>query len=413
MPVIRVKATIKRPLNSMVVNRFGDVELKIQGNLMKGFAIPWSDYSDWETFCEQEVMIPDDIQTVAPYSFREDNTLLHLHLQHRNMELSHSAFYRCRNLKTADLADGTRTIPLSIFCDCISLESIYIPWTVERINMYAFKNCFSLKQLKLSSNLQVIESYAFAGCRSLQELILPEGLTEIGSDAFSGCTGLKKVILPESLTEIGSCAFLNCTSLEEIVIPAGITKLPFGVFAGCKSLRRVVLPDTLSSVSPYAFWKSEHIEIVENSDPEKHAQMFLGTPWFAQQTLLVKPVKPLPLHLADRIGPVSGAMLSAMGYPWFETGKKYSFHICEYYPWVIEVTARYADCDHPADFRNDWMLMTTDLEPIDGLHTCFALSDAELQKQKYLKAWAIQKAAYFLDPEMKELYDEALCRSGG
>ena len=55
-------------------------------------------------------------------------------------------FYMDISLKTVMLKN-TKTICKHAFKNCISLENIYIPHTVEKIEEYAFENCINLKHI--------------------------------------------------------------------------------------------------------------------------------------------------------------------------------------------------------------------------------------------------------------------------
>lgn len=245
--------------------------------------------------------------------------------------------------------------------------------------MEAFKNCSALKEIAFPESLEVIELYAFWGCRSLEEISLPKSVTELGDDCFASCTNLKKAELPDSLKSIGFCAFMNCISLEEIVIPAGVTELPLGVFAGCKKLRRVVLPETVESIHPYAFYRCKKLEQVEHPAVERFANALEHTPFWRIKNPDAPVKKQLPMELLNIIsGPVSGAMLSAMGYHWFEVDREYRI-VLTGEPGVFEVCSRYPSGE---TFLNDRRLMNEHLEPIPGIEPLIGQTDLEIRQSR-------------------------------
>ena len=104
-----------------------------------------------------------------------------------------------------------------------SLESIYIPASVQKIGESAFWGCANLKTVTFDdgSLLTSIGNNAFQKCTSLEEIALGDYVQEIKSFAFDDSTSLKKVTLANSVTNIESSAFAY-TPITEITIPESV-----------------------------------------------------------------------------------------------------------------------------------------------------------------------------------------------
>ena len=369
-------------------------QLLLDGTVLRGVS---DEKEVGRTEALTRVEIPTQVDMIDNYAFSGWNLLQHVCFGKTPFRLGGGVFSNCLSLKTAVLAEGTDRVSMGTFSGCASLQKVTLPDTVIRINMDAFKNCTALETVVFPQMLETIEMTAFWGCRSLTELCLPDGLKELGDDAFGSCTGLKQVYLPDSLQEIGSCAFQNCTALEEIVIPEGVKRLPLGVFAGCKNLRRVVLPRSMEDVSVYAFYRCDNLEAVEHPNPDKYKEALRDTPFWQKYCPGAPGKSRLPMELLNRIsGEISGCMLSAMGYHWFDIDRKYRIFLTDR-PGVIEVHSRYTEEKTPGQWYNDYFLMTEDLEPISGIQPMIRLMDADLRWVEEL--WNMQKsvAAYMLD----------------
>ena len=78
--------------------------------------------------------------------------------------------------------------------------------TLNHNGAYVFNA--TLESVFLPDSIQTIEHGAFHGCSSLHKIILREGLTTIGNGAFA-MAGLTEVTLPKSLKEVGDSAFTS------------------------------------------------------------------------------------------------------------------------------------------------------------------------------------------------------------
>ena len=186
------------------------------------------------------------------------------------------------------------------FNNCISLETVELPNTVDTINIGAFSMCSYLSKVTLSNTLRFIGANAFAGDISLTSIALPTSLKGIGTQAFWNCAGLNTVTIPAYVEQIGAGAFSNCQNLEminvepnnknycslsgvlftkdqarlcgvpgrlegEYTIPSTVTEIEKHAFSHCKKLTKIIFPTSVKWIYNNAFYgcKMQSMELNE------------------------------------------------------------------------------------------------------------------------------------------------------
>ena len=133
-----------------------------------------------------------------------------------------SKFY---SLKTI-IFEGTSTltsIAQFAFSNCIYLQQITIPPTVNFIGKRAFSNCFSLFKVEMQNcNIASVESCTFNGCVGLKTITLPDSILALKDWCFKECLSLSHITLPTSLNCVGEQAFIGCSSLQLIYLPPSL-----------------------------------------------------------------------------------------------------------------------------------------------------------------------------------------------
>ncbi len=156
-----------------------------------------------------------------------------------NDRFQDSEFFRLRNeIKSVSFVDGVTAIEKNAFRNCINIESIELPRTLEFIG-----------------------PWAFASCKALKSIELPGSLTYIGTYSFSGCAELKEIVIPPKVTVVSECAFANCIGLESAEIMNSETFICDEVFSRCKGLKNVRIPEK-AQINSQAFFWCENIENV-------------------------------------------------------------------------------------------------------------------------------------------------------
>jgi hypothetical protein len=146
---------------------------------------------------DDEVHIPDRIETIGLYSFNSKRFLRSV------------SFGRESNL---------RSFGPSSFGHCAALNVIHIPSSVRAIGSATFFNCRQLKCVTFESisELAVIGNRAFLFCPSLQSLCLPASIESIGKSCLLGCTALSTLVFecPSRLRELRSFPTSAIRSLD-------------------------------------------------------------------------------------------------------------------------------------------------------------------------------------------------------
>jgi hypothetical protein len=163
--------------------------------------------------------VPDTVNNIEAYAFKNCNKLVTVTIPNRNCSLSANTFYDCDKLEQVILPDDcpdvisingiifSKNEKWLLFYPCGRKEAEYtVPDGIKRINFRAFVNCKNLKNVVFPGTLEMIEQFAFAGCENLTSITLPANLKGISHQAFSGCKQLKTVTLSRK-TRIGHEAF--------------------------------------------------------------------------------------------------------------------------------------------------------------------------------------------------------------
>ena len=138
------------------------------------------------------------------------------------------------------------------FHNCINVEKVHLPNSVQVIGADAFENCKNLKEVVWSANLVKIERGAFAGCIKLKKVNLPYGIKEIGSFAFARCYSLKQISIPDSVVEIGEEAFFACSKLSKVKLSKNLTVIKRSSFHAC-NIKSVQIPNKVKRIEEEAF----------------------------------------------------------------------------------------------------------------------------------------------------------------
>lgn len=188
-------------------------------------------------------------------------------------ELAQSTTGQLSYLDLSDCDIQGKSLPESAFDECMALQEIILPNSLETIGSKAFRNCYGLYKVELPQGLSRIENYAFTGCRCLGEVSLPSTVSDIGNNPFRydkldrfemnadnanykienhalltkdgkkllsmpvKCPG--EYVVPEGVETIGIQAFLKSCMMTSVVLPASLKKIQTMAFVECYSLQDV------------------------------------------------------------------------------------------------------------------------------------------------------------------------------
>lgn len=146
-------------------------------------------------------------------------------------------------------ADAYKVVAIAdkAFQNCMSLEKVYVPASVEKIGQNAFSGCISLETVIFAKgNLSTMGREVFKDS-GIKHIEIPEGVTDLPWIAFFGCKYLTDVVLPTTLKTIGCSAFAQCVSLREVKLPEGLREIMLGCFWG-SGIERIKLPSMITIV---------------------------------------------------------------------------------------------------------------------------------------------------------------------
>lgn len=176
------------------------------------------------------------------------------------------AFQNCIKLEAITLPDSIESIGMSAFENCSGLESINIPDGITSINMDVFKDCHSLKSMKLPDSCTYIYSNAFEDCHSLESINIPDSVKLIKDYAFKGCSSLKSIDIPEETILYASLLFADCSSLTSVSLPSNMTSIDNAMFSNCSSLKNINIPENVTKIEESAFYGCSDLETINISD---------------------------------------------------------------------------------------------------------------------------------------------------
>ncbi len=167
-----------------------------------------------------------------------DNTKSHRVLD-GTVAIASKAYARARSIEHIDLPEGLRTIGKGAMRHCVSLKSVHIPETLERIDDEAFFQS-SIEEIYLPANFRFLGSRALAtGTDNVATLrnidvdpdcsrfYMTSGLlcerTSNGRSFVVLYSGPEsKVVVPDEATSIGPYAFMRTSDIEELHVHANI-----------------------------------------------------------------------------------------------------------------------------------------------------------------------------------------------
>ena len=186
------------------------------------------------------------------------------------------------------------TIPASVtaiggyaFMDCIHLQTLEVPSTVDTIGTNAF---YYVNNVVYSGSATgspwgaktlggYVESpYVYADATkttltgywgTADSLAIPEGVTAIGAYAFTKTLSLSGLRLPSTLTTLGYGAFNYCANLQYVTFNEGLASIDTNAFYNCRNLRAIRIPASVSHIAKYAFWGNFRAEsvVVDRENP--------------------------------------------------------------------------------------------------------------------------------------------------
>lgn len=129
----------------------------------------------------------------------------------------------CFERKAGDIVieDGVKEIARSAFSNCYSINSVWLPDSVEKIDEFAFNDCVNLCSMHFGKNVKQIGRSCFRGDKHLTETELPGTIKELTSYSFAYCITLDSLKINEGTQSIHPDAFFG-TYIEKLFIPSSL-----------------------------------------------------------------------------------------------------------------------------------------------------------------------------------------------
>lgn len=150
-------------------------------------------------------------------------------------------------IKEVVIEEGCTEIGTYAFANCVNLEKITIPKSVE----------------KIGNKPQMATSFVFVNCHKLKE-VTAEGAIAIGWYAFSHCHALEYVNFP-SMTVLYEAAFYDCNNIKEMHLGSSVKIACYGAvkdstvekvffYGNAPKIQSVLVRDPIFSGNPQIYY---------------------------------------------------------------------------------------------------------------------------------------------------------------
>ena len=223
--------------------------------------------TDWDTY--KNTTVGFNVVGISPYAF-EGTSVETVWLPDSLEYIGASAFKLCENLRQVSFykvgADKLKVFFEKDDTDIHGLNFVLCSYKpdkikeaddkqikIQELNDMTFAGCDKLMSFRIPANVKKIGNQCFHTCRSLEKITIPDSVEVIGECAFAGCRSLQYIDLPESIREIGSGAFMKCSGISSVKIPKNVLVLEASTFNFCQRLRTVELPDGIKELKTECF----------------------------------------------------------------------------------------------------------------------------------------------------------------
>ena len=205
------------------------------------------------------IYLPDGLRSIGTYAFC--NTPLTSIELPDSVELAQGVFYDCTKLSSVKLPAELEEVNPLLFEGCTSLKSIDLPESLRIIGRQAFSHS-GLTAIEIPDSVTVIGDNAFCECMALEYVKLPASLEEAGWCCFQDCDKLSTIVMPEGIdTNFGQWFFLSCDSLTDIDFHTSPI-IGMAMYANCNGLTNLNIPDCVTTISGFAFDYCENLSYV-------------------------------------------------------------------------------------------------------------------------------------------------------
>ena len=256
-----------------------------------------------------KIVIPCNIVTIAPSSFKNCSSLTTVIFETTkierisggfNKDVSNGSFANCTELRRIVIPKSVKIIEAAAFMGCTKLRSVEFEQEsllteiqggyYETHSYGAFVNCLALETVIIPASLEILGAATFKNCKNLQTVSFEKGskLSEIGGTwyngetygygvhgAFQSCTSLSHIIIPTNCKTIQYAAFYGCSNLSSVEFEKNSklesikgayynynSKGYIGAFANCSKLTSIVLPSNINEIGTHAFYNCKNLSSI-------------------------------------------------------------------------------------------------------------------------------------------------------
>ena len=159
-----------------------------------------------------EIEIPAGVKVIGRGAFEYCTKLEKVVLPHTVTTIEPEAFYNCKALKEIVIPNGVTTIGVAAFFACTSLEKVdFLPEELEGISRSLFEKCINIKEVIIPKKVKTIGGRAFCQL-SLDTLDIPPSVERLETYAFANAC-IEKLVIPETVKYLGNSVFYNMPTM--------------------------------------------------------------------------------------------------------------------------------------------------------------------------------------------------------
>ena len=117
------------------------------------------------------------------------------------------------------IPDGIRRINPEVFRDCVNLNTLLIPKTVEYIGARPFHGTEWLANRQKNRGMIIVNHLLLDGSNCVGEVVIPQEIHMVCGWAFANGMGIKEIRFLSDSVKVEEFAFRNCIYLEKIHLP--------------------------------------------------------------------------------------------------------------------------------------------------------------------------------------------------
>ena len=251
--VLTVRTVDGKIDNEVFRGKLGNITtVKIDDSNIGAYA--FADNAKLESFSIEHSHPAEDTKSIGEGAFENCVALNEMVFPATVNSIGSHAFYGCASLVSVNIPNGVTQIKPYTFYNCSSLTSMILPQTVSSIGEYAFYGCADMASINIPNGVETIPDYAFYGCGSLETIDIADTVINIGNYSFYGCIVVSSADISTQCVSVGDYAFYNCKTLASLELPDSLKNIGDYAFASCIKLTNVTLGEAVESLGESAFY---------------------------------------------------------------------------------------------------------------------------------------------------------------